>query len=94
LFRPIAARLFPGFPRVCSYNASVKHPLFFNEVLVHEKSKSVGIAKVTYYPVDGTLKDLRIGLELRDGTRRDFSLAELRGPSPEEEVTLQYTDSE
>jgi hypothetical protein len=68
----------------------VKFPLFVNEVLVHEASESVGIAKVTYYPIDGLLKNILIGLELRDGTRRDFPLSELRRASPDEESTLQY----
>jgi hypothetical protein len=81
-----------AFPRFGRILRRVKHPLFLNEVLVHEGSKSVGVAKVTYYPVDGTLKDLRIGLELRDGTRRDFALAELRAASPDEETTLEYDE--
>jgi hypothetical protein len=68
----------------------VKFPLFVNEVLVHEESQSVGIAKVTYYPIDGMLKNIRIGLELRDGARREFALTELRRASPEEESTLQF----
>jgi hypothetical protein len=68
----------------------VKFPLFVNEVLVHEPSASVGIAKVTYYPIDGMLKNIRIGVELRDGARREFPLVELRRASPEEEATLQF----
>jgi hypothetical protein len=68
----------------------VKFPLFLNEVLVHEASQSVGIARVTYYPIDGMLKNILIGLELRDKVRREFPLVELRRASPEEESTLQY----
>jgi hypothetical protein len=68
----------------------VKSPLFLNEVLVHEASQTVGIARVTYYPIDGMLKNILIGLELRDKARRDFPLVELRRASPEEESTLQY----
>ena len=68
----------------------VKHPLFLDEVLVHEGTESVGIAKVTYYPIDGTLKGIRMGLELANGTRRDFPLTELRQASPEEESTLTF----
>lgn len=68
----------------------MKHPLFLDEVLVHEGSESVGIAKVTYYPVNGELKGIRMGLELANGTRRDFPLVELRGASPEEERTLRF----
>ena len=64
--------------------------LFLNEVLVHEASQSVGIARVTYYPIDGMLKNILIGLELRDKVRREFPLVELRRASPEEESTLQY----
>jgi hypothetical protein len=69
----------------------VKFPLFVNEVLVHEESASVGIAKVTYYPIDGMLKNIRIGLELCDGERREFPLVELRRASPDEESTLQFS---
>jgi hypothetical protein len=72
------------------YGALVKHPLFLDEVLVHELSETVGVAKVTYYPVDGELKNIRIGVELGNGTRRDFPLVELRSASPEEEATLQF----
>ena len=68
----------------------MKFPLFLNEVLVHEASESVGIARVTYYPIDGMLKNILIGLELRDNVRREFPLVELRRASPEEEATLQY----
>ena len=68
----------------------MKHPLFLNEVLVHEASQSVGVAKITYYPIDGQLKGIRIGLELRDGSKKDFSLVELRRASPEEESRLEY----
>ena len=68
----------------------MKHPLFLNEVLVHEGSESVGTAKVTYYPVNGELKGIRMGLEMANGTRRDFPLVELRSASPEEEKTLRY----
>jgi hypothetical protein len=68
----------------------VKFPLFLNEVLVHEASASVGIARVTYYPIDGMLKNILIGLELRDKVRREFPLVELRRASPGEEATLQY----
>ena len=57
---------------------------------MHEPSESVGIAKVTYYPVDGMLKGILIGLELLDGSKRDFPLVELRCASPEEEKTLQF----
>lgn len=73
-----------------SYAEAVKFPLFLNEVLVHEQSQSVGIARVTYYPIDGMLKNIRIGLELGDGVRREFPLVELRRASPEEEKTLQF----
>jgi hypothetical protein len=69
---------------------AVKHPLFLNEVLVHEQSQSVGVAKVTYYPIDGMLKNIRIGVELGNGSKRDFPLVELRRASPEEESTLQF----
>lgn len=72
----------------------MKHPLFLNEVLVHEGSESVGIAKVTYYPIDGMLKGIEIGLELANGTRREFPLVELRRASPEEESTLQFVRDE
>ena len=75
----------------------VKHPLFVDEVLVHEESEAVGVAKVTYYPIDGQLKGIKIGLELKDGTRRDFPLIELRRASPEETRTLSFereTDGE
>ena len=68
----------------------VESTLFLNEVLVHEASQSVGIARVTYYPIDGMLKNILIGLELRDKVRREFPLVELRRASPEEESTLQY----
>jgi hypothetical protein len=68
----------------------VKHPLFVDEVLVHEASESVGVAKVTYYPIDGELKGIQIGLELANGSRRDFPLVELRRASPEEEKTLKF----
>jgi hypothetical protein len=68
----------------------VKFPLFLNEVLVHEASASVGVARVTYYPIDGFLKNILIGIELRDGARREFPLVELRRASPEEESTLQF----
>ena len=68
----------------------MKHPLFLDEVLVHEGSESVGIAKVTYYPVNGELKGIRMGLELANGTRGDFPLVELRGLSPEGERTLRF----
>jgi hypothetical protein len=70
----------------------VKHPLFFNEVLVHQASRSVGRAKVTYYPIDGMLKGIRIGLELGDGSKRDFALTELRRAGPEEEANLQFVE--
>ena len=72
----------------------VKHPLFVNEVLVHEGSESVGIAKVTSYPIDGLLKNIEIGLELADGTRRHFPLVELRCASPDEEKTLKFVREE
>ena len=72
----------------------VKHPLFLNEVLVHEGSESVGVAKVTSYPIDGMLKGIEIGLELADGTRRHFPLVELRSASPEEEETLRFVREE
>ncbi|HEX7859036.1 MAG TPA: hypothetical protein VF773_01780 [Verrucomicrobiae bacterium] len=72
----------------------MKHPLFKDEVLVHEGSESVGVAKVTYYPIDGTLKGIEIGLELADGSRRQFPLVELRGASPEEERTLKFEREE
>jgi hypothetical protein len=72
------------------YGAEVKHSLFLNEVLVHEATQSVGVAKVTYYPIDGTLKGIRIGVELGNGSRKDFPLVELRSASPEEEATLRY----
>jgi len=68
----------------------VKYPLFLNEVLVHEATQSVGVAKVTYYPIDGMLKNIRIGVELGNGSRKDFPLVELRRASPEEESTLQF----
>jgi hypothetical protein len=68
----------------------VKFPLFVNEVLVHEQSQSVGVAKVTYYPIDGMLKNILIGLELGNGLKRDFPLVELRRASPEEESSLQF----
>jgi hypothetical protein len=68
----------------------VKNPLFLGEVLVHEATKSVGRARVTYYPIDGQLKNIQIGLELRDGTRREFPLNELRRAGPEEEANLEY----
>ena len=68
----------------------MKHPLFVGEVLVHEASQCVGIAKVTYYPIDGFLKNIEIGLELRDGSRREFPLHELRRAAPEEESSLEY----
>ena len=68
----------------------MKHPLFLNEVLVHEGSESVGVAKVTYYPINGELKGIRMGLELANGTRKDFPLVELRQASPEEEETLTF----
>ena len=67
----------------------MKFPLFLNEVLVHESSRSVGVAKVTYYPIDGLLKNIRIGLEMKDRARREFALVELRRASPDEESTLQ-----
>ena len=72
------------------YCAPVKYPLFLNEVLVHEATQSVGVAKVTYYPIDGMLKNIRIGVELGNGSRKDFPLVELRRASPEEESTLQF----
>lgn len=72
----------------------MKHPLFFDEVLVHEGSESVGVAKVTYYPIDGTLKGIRMGLELANGTRRDFPLVELRQASPDEEATMKFVREE
>ena len=72
------------------YGARVKYPLFLDEVLVHESSETVGVAKVTYYPVDGELKNIRIGVELGNGSKRDFPLVELRSASPEEEATLQF----
>jgi hypothetical protein len=72
----------------------VKHPLFLDEVLVHEGSESVGVAKVTYYPIDGTLKGIRMGLELANGTRRDFPLVELRQASPDEEATMKFVREE
>jgi hypothetical protein len=68
----------------------MRNPLFLNEVVVHEGTQSVGVAKVTYYPVDGQLKNIRIGLELSNGTKRDFPLVELRRASPEEESTLEF----
>ena len=68
----------------------MKYPLFLNEVLVHEATQSVGVAKVTYYPIDGMLKNIRIGVELGNGSRKDFPLVELRRASPEEESTLQF----
>lgn len=70
----------------------MKFPLFLNEVLVHEGSRSVGIARVTYYPIDGMLKNILIGLELSGNVRRDFPLVELRRASPAEEATLQYQE--
>lgn len=70
---------------------AVKHPLFVDEVLVHEGSESVGVAKVTYYPIDGMLKGIQIGLELKNGTRREFPLVELRRASPEETETLEFS---
>ena len=68
----------------------MKHPLFLDEVLVHESSETVGVAKVTYYPIDGELKNIRIGVELGNGSKRDFPLVELRSASPEEEATLEF----
>jgi hypothetical protein len=82
----MVARYPPHFSVFCG----VKHPLFVDEVLVHEGSESVGVAKVTYYPIDGTLKGIRMGLELANGTRCDFPLSELRQASPEEEKTLKF----
>jgi hypothetical protein len=76
------------------YGAPVKHPLFLDEVLVHEASETVGVAKVTYYPIDGTLKGIRIGVELGNGSRKDFPLVELRQASPQEESTLQFQPAE
>jgi hypothetical protein len=70
----------------------MKHPLFVGEVLVHEATQSVGRAHVTYYPIDGQLKNIQIGLELADGSRRDFPLTELRRAGPEEESTLTYVE--
>ena len=72
------------------YPPAVKHPLFVDEVLVHEATESVGVAKVTYYPIDGMLKGIMIGLELSNGTRREFPLVELRRASPDEESSLQF----
>jgi hypothetical protein len=74
------------------YAALVKHPLFLNEVLVHEETKSVGVAKVTYYPIDGMLKNIRIGVELGNGSKKDFPLVELRRASPDEESSLQIDE--
>jgi len=54
----------------------------------------VGRARVTYYPIDGFLKNIRIGIELADGSRREFPLAELRRAGPEEEATLAYDREE
>jgi hypothetical protein len=68
----------------------VKSPLFFNKVLVHEASQSVGIARATYFPIDGMLNNILIGLELRDNVLREFPIVELRRERPEEESTLQY----
>jgi hypothetical protein len=70
----------------------VKHPLFVGEVLVHEASRSVGRAKVTYYPINGELKGIQIGIELRDGSRREFPLTELRRAAPEEEENLEFVE--
>jgi hypothetical protein len=77
-----------------AYPPAVKYPLFLDEVLVHESSESVGVAKVTYYPIDGELKGIRLGLELANGTRRDFPLIELRRASPDEESTLKFVREE
>jgi hypothetical protein len=78
-------------PAVC---CRVKHPLFINEVLVHEASRSVGTARLTYYPIDGFLKNILIGLELRDGSKRQFPLVDLRRASPEEEATLEFVQED
>ena len=86
----VGIRLAAGIPGKGLYGARVKYPLFLDEVLVHESSETVGVAKVTYYPVDGMLKNIRIGVELGNGSKRDFLLTELRSASPEEEATLQF----
>jgi len=83
-------RLAASIPGKGLYGARVKHPLFLDEVLVHEPSETVGVAKVTYYPIDGELKNIRIGVELGNGSKRDFPLVELRSASPEEEATLEF----
>jgi hypothetical protein len=72
----------------------MKHPLFLDEVLVHEASRSVGRARLTYYPIDGFLKNILIGLELGDGSKRQFPLVELRRAGPEEESTLQFVQDD